>query len=323
MSRLHHGRGRARLTSRLVASDTEQQLWAGSYDVDLSDPLSAQEELSATIASIVHQSTIRSELERIVWKHTSELGAWELVMLGQQDLKKLTPTGNASARRNFCAALQIDPDYTAAHVGVATSYCWDVPHVEKQSWPDLLTLAEAAAKRALQSDWNSPLAHTRLGAVYIWREDFERGLAETELALHLNPSDAGSRLALGNRLDLIGQSAIGIAHMEKGVKLNPLDPESARYLGYLSRAYLFEGKPDRATDYAIKGIALRPNDPEMHYRLAACAASLGDPTAAQSALDDCEKIEPGFLSRKRDWAPYKDRDRNDAVLGGLRRYELI
>lgn len=323
VSRLHYAGGSARLTSRLIQLRTDHTIWAGSFDLSLANPLAAQEELSTIIASLVHQNAIQSEMKRIVWKRTSDLAAWELVILGQQELQKLTAVGNKSARDYFKAALEIDPECTDAHVGVATSFCWDVQHVKKHDWPSLLELAEEAAQRALQSDWNFPLAHTRLGAVYTWREDFARGLAETELALHLNPSEAGTRLALGNRLDLVGQSEAGIAHLEKGLQLNPLEPRSALYFGYLARALLATGHPERARDYALRGVTLRPNDAEMHLRLAACAANLGDQQGALRALQACEKIEKGFVARKRDWQPYQDKSRNEAVLEGLKRFALM
>ena len=323
VSKIHSGARRARMTSRLVASDTGVDIWGGSYEIDLNDPLAAQEELAGSIAGIVLRQAESSELQRIVWKRTSELEAWEYQVLGQRELQRFSRTGNLAARECFAAALEIDPDYAAAYVGMSTSHCWDLQYANAQERPHLLDLAEQCAMRALAIDWNSPLAHTRLGAVYTWREDFGRGLAESELALHLNPSETGTRLAFGNRLDLVGRTEEGIRHLELGLRLNPLDPRSGLYMGYLARAYLSLGRPDAGLVWAQRGAALRPNDPEMYLRLAACSANLDDRGAAEAALRSSEKLEAGFLARKRGWVPYSDGHRNDAFFEGLRRFDLL
>lgn len=323
VSTIHGSSRRARVTSRLVAADTGVALWGSGYEIDLTDLLAVQEELAGTIAGIVLRHTESSELQRIVWKRTNELEAWERQILGQQQLQRYSRQGNQMAREHFEAALAIDPDYAAAHVGISTSYCWDVPYATADERRHILDLAERSALRALDVDWNSPLAHTRLGAVHTWREDFGRGLAESELALHLNPSETGTRLALGNRLDLVGRTEEGIRHMELGVRLNPLDPRSALYHGYLARAHLSIGEPETALVWAQRAVALRPNDPEMYLRLAACSASLNDRASAESALKSSELLERGFLARKRDWKPYTDPRRNGAFFDGLRRLDLI
>jgi predicted Zn-dependent protease len=111
--------------------------------------------------------------------------------------------------------------------------------------------------------------------------------------------------------------------MKLGVRLNPLDPRSALYFGYLARAYLSIGEPESALVCAQRAVALRRNDPEMYLRLAACTASLNDRIAAEGALKSCENLEKGFLARKRDWRPYSDTNRNDAFFEGLRRLNLI
>ena len=155
-ARINRDGARARMTVRLISSDDGRQLWGGGFEVDLSNPLSAQEEVAASIAAAVHQNVVASELQRIVWKRTTALHAWERYILGQHQLQKFSPAGNAHARDHFSAALEIDPDYAAAHVGLATSYCWDLQHAAKHEWAQLLLLAEAAASRALEIDWNLP-----------------------------------------------------------------------------------------------------------------------------------------------------------------------
>ena len=63
-----------------------------------------------------------------------------------------------------------------------------------------------------------------LGHASVWAEEFDSAIAETELAVELNPSNAHARSALGNRLDLVARTAEGIAQMQRALELNPQDP---------------------------------------------------------------------------------------------------
>jgi tetratricopeptide (TPR) repeat protein len=108
-------------------------------------------------------------------------------------------------------------------------------HIRHGERAEALALARAHARAALDLDWNSAVAHARLGAVYTWQEELDRGLSECEIAIELNPSDAVTRMQLGNRLDLLGRTEEGVAHMEQGLRMNPFDPIVADYMGYLAR----------------------------------------------------------------------------------------
>jgi Flp pilus assembly protein TadD len=147
-------------------------------------------------------------------------------------------------------------------------------------------------------------------------------LSECEIAIELNPSDAVTRMQLGNRLDLLGRTEEGVAHMEQGLRMNPFDPIVADYMGYLARAMLSQGDAETALAWARKGLARRPDHPDTLFRVAACLAALGDPSGAKRALHEAETVEPGFLSRKSEWSPYKDPERNDRFFWGLRRHSL-
>jgi hypothetical protein len=43
---------------------------------------------------------------------------------------------------------------------------------------------------------------------------------------------------------------------------------------------------------------------------------------ARAALAECERLSPGFLTRRADWRPYPDMKRNQLVFAGLKRLGL-
>ena len=81
-------------------------------------------------------------------------------------------------------------------------------------------------------------------------------------------------MGLGNRLDLVGRTAEGIGKMEQGLHLSPRDPFSPVIMAYLSRAHLSQEQPAKALEWIEKAVNLRPNFPDLQYRLAICLAHL-------------------------------------------------
>ena len=78
-----------------------------------------------------------------------------------------------------------------------------------------LKLAFEATRKAIALDDGSAVAHLCLGTTYIWAGETALGLAEAQIALQLNPNFAYAGMAVGNRLDLMGQTEEGIAQMER------------------------------------------------------------------------------------------------------------
>ena len=172
------------------------------------------------------------------------------------------------------------------------------------------------------------MAHIALGTVYaarkaIWNEETAIGLAEAQIALQLNPNFAIVAMAVGNRLDLVGQTEEGISQMERSLTLNPRDPNRWRYMAYLSRAYIGTGDTQRAADWARQSVLLRPDHPEALFRCAVCVAHLDEVDEARDLLAKCAAIDPNYVTRKSDWRPYANHERNSHLLSGLRRHNLL
>ena len=162
-----------------------------------------------------------------------------------------------------------------------------------------------------------------LGSVYIWSGEPALGLAEAQRALELNPNLAHAALAVGNRLDLIGNAENGIVQLERALKLNPLDPVRWRYMAYLARAFLVQRNFEQAAEWSRKGMLLRPELPEALFRYAVCIAHMEKVEEARDVLEKCNRIEPGFVAKMKDWSPYPDDERNRWIMDGLVRHNLL
>lgn len=314
---------RMRVTARLIEGEGGRHLWAERFDFDLHDILAVQEEAARKIAAIVEPELERAELRRIVTNHTDDLTAWDHCLRGKSFLHHRTPDGNARARSSFERALGLDPGYSDAFTGLANSHLRDIRVAVSVDREALIAKGLGAARQAVALDPESSMAHLVFAEAHVWSERLDVAIPETELAIELNPSNAAARMALGNRLDLIGKTAEGVAEMERSLQLNPRDPLSPNYMAFLSRAHLTLGEHETACLWANKAVQLRPDQPDLHFRLAICLAHLDRAFEARAALDECERLLPGFLEGRRSWRPYAEASRNENFFAGLQRHGLL
>lgn len=185
-----------------------------------------------------------------------------------------------------------------------------------------LAASYAAARRAVELDDNSAIAHYVLSAAYVWREELDASLAELRRALELNPYEPHWQMALGNRLDLAGRTDEGIPQIERALEINPRDPYRPHYMAMLARALLTGGQPELAEGWMRRSVSLRPDEADKHFRHAACLAHLDRVEEAKAALAKAEELQPGFMARKRTWRPYRNEARNEVFFAGLARHGL-
>jgi adenylate cyclase len=317
---LRRSGSKIRISARLIESDTGYTLWTDRFDFHLDDILVVQEEAAQKIAAIVEPQLERAELRRIVTKQTEDLTAWDLWLQGNAFLRHRTADGNARARSRFKQALRLDPGYADAFTGLAYGYLQEIWDTAPDAREPLIARGLEAARRAVDLDRDSSMAHLAVATAFVWAERFDLAIPETERAIELNPSNAQARGGLGNRLDLIGRTEEGIVHLEAGLRLDPRNPNCWNFMGFLSRAYLSARRYEDALDLAERAIGLRPDLPLVHFRHAVCLAHLDRVEEADAALRQCERLSPGFLASRKGWQPYSDPDRNDHFFAGLRRH---
>ena len=312
-----------RISAHVIDAITGRYIWAESFNLELDDVLTVQEEAARRIAATVEPELEKAALRRIVRMRTEDLTAWDHVLQGSALVTKWTAEDNARARSHFRQAIRLDASYSDAFMGLANGLLRDIFVGAAVSREQTLAKGFEAAREAVALDTNSSSAHLSLGHAYVWAEDYASAVSETELAVELNPSNAHARMALGNRLDLIGKTTEGIAQMMRSLQLNPRDPTRFNYMGYLARAHITLGEYEKALQWARKAAQLRPDQPGVHFRLAVCLGHQGLVEEAKAALAECERLQPGFVAKRTTWRPYSDEARNEHFFAGLRRLGLF
>lgn len=232
--------GRIRVTAQLVDATTSAHLWSRTYDRDLTDIFSVQDEIAAAVTHSLH-----AELENgtdVQRADTTSEQAFEQYLNGRYFLNRRGESDAMRARSYFERALQLDPSYARAWAGLAATYVIALdsgqpPDTQgQQAW-------SKAVEQALSLGPGIAEAHVRAAQYYWWRGDWPRSEEHCKLAIALNPSDALVLSVSGSKALLMGQLHEAVALQRRAVAVDPLSPSGRANLGtYLAAA----GKLDEA-----------------------------------------------------------------------------
>jgi adenylate cyclase len=302
---IRRGGDRVRVTAQLIDGKTGHHVWAERVDRQIGDIFELQDELSQRIAASIAPELGRAEYRRSVASRQNDLDAWDYLLRGRAALRERTSEGHAKAREMFAHAITLDPAYSDAYAGIAQSHNFDIIVQCTCDRANSLAQALSSARQAVALEEASALAHQALSTVYMLGNQQDLALAEGRLAVELNPSDAESLHALGNKSDLAGDPE-GIARMELAQRLNPRDAQLPTHLTFLSRAYTNAREYAKAVGCTRMAIERRPDYAPAHFIMAIALGRLGRLEEGRAALDECDRLHPGMVASRADWQPYVD-----------------
>lgn len=213
---------RIRITTRLIAARDGTQLWANRYDRDLRDIFLVQDEISHAIATELRVSLTT---QRLVKPPTEHFAAYEEILRGRHYFYRFDPEDQARALASFEKAAAIDPEYAAAHIGIAL-YHWGQMIVGMENPRESMRICVAKAREALRFDPGSSEAHHVIGAC-LAINDFEWAESEQYLkrALQLNPNSFDAMHCYTHYcLGPLARWEDALRVQEQALSLDPLSP---------------------------------------------------------------------------------------------------
>jgi tetratricopeptide (TPR) repeat protein len=258
----------------------------------LSDLLKLQGEVAGAIAGEIRIQLTPGERERLSAAPTVNPAAHEAFLLGRHFWNTRTEDGLQRSIQYFQQAIEKDPAYALAYVGLADSYAilagyGPVPPHEA------LPKAKAAAIKALELDSNIAEAHTSLAYVLtIYDFDWARGEQEFKRAIALNPGYATAHHWYGHHLMFVRRFDEAVAEMKRARELDPLSPIITTEVGY---PRFFARQYDLALDDYRKALELSPTFFRAHWLLGQAYEQKGMYPEALAALEKAVELSGGNL----------------------------
>jgi TolB-like protein/Tfp pilus assembly protein PilF len=255
---------RVRITVQLVKAATGQNLWAESYEKDLSDVLAAQAEAARAIVGEIKVRLTPEEGKRLAKVRPVDPEAYDAYLKGRFYWSKFTGEDYQTAIEFFQKAIDKDPTYAPAYAGLAHTYralAWEGLIPPGEGMPR----AEAAARKAQALDDTLAEVHFAIGMNRLARWDYATCLDELRKALASSPHDAVIRRFYSQALSRMGRWEEAIAEGKHAQELDPLSVETNRGLGSI---FYWAGRNDEAIRQFKKTIELDPKDARLHDHLA-------------------------------------------------------
>jgi adenylate cyclase len=312
---------RVRITAQLIDAGSGGHLWAERFDRDLTDIFATQDEVVEKIVAALAVKLTHGEEQRLRRRGTTNVEAYETWLRARETLSRSTRDSVAQAKTLYRRAIEIDPNFSAAHAGLALAGISDYVSDWAPDPEQALDEAERWARRAVELNDQEPVSHMALGNVLLWRRDHAGALAQVRRMIELDPNFAQGHAAMGLGLMYAGQAAEALESIALAMRLDP--HYSSIVLHFLAQAEFSLGKYEMAAQHLRERIARTPGTDSSRMMLAACYGHLGRLDDARMAWAELLKVNPDFsLAQRARVLPYKDAADFQRIAAGLAKAAL-
>ncbi len=311
-----------RITAQLIEAKNDRHLWAQSFEGELKDLVTLQDDAARKIAEQIRLHLPAREERQTVPARAINPEAHDLYMHGVALRDNNDEISLGKSIDWFHRSLQKDPDYAPAHAGLAVAYTFQsylgvLP--SRETFPK----AEDEARKAIALDPLLGQAHDALAWVaYVYKWDWQLAGKELQRALQLNPNDVDAHHYYSHYLFTMGRQTEALAEGEAAASLDPLSQIQRNHLLWqyveareyyramqigkeiletgrmtdpsqyllISDSYAGTGQFEQAIALLHKAISLSPTRMELQAALASTYGRMGKANEARKILRRLEKL---------------------------------
>lgn len=321
---LRKAANRVRITGQLMDASAGTTLWSEHFEGDIDDIFELQDEMTVNVVSAIAPQLQRIEIERARRKPTESLSAYDYYLRGMANLHFGTREAIDEAQGQFYKAIELDPEYGAAHGLAAWCHVWRKVNGWMEDRAQEMAEGARLARRTIELGKDDAVALTRAGhALAHLAGDLDGGVALLDRAKVLNPNLAAAWFLGGFLQVWRGDPDGAVAHFTQAMRLSPLDPEMYRMQAGMAVAHLFAKRFDEASAWAAKSFRYLPTFLMAVAFIAASHALAGRGEEARRAMEHLRQLDPALrTSNLTDYLPIR-RPQDLAILSdGLRKAGL-
>ena len=247
----------------LIDTRTGAQLWGEEYDRKVSDVLAVKQDIAREVTEKLRLRLTGEQQKEMTNRDATNTEAYQFYLKGRYYWNKRTAEGINKAIEQFQRAVDKDPNYALAYVGLADCYLILEQYVGAPA-SELYPKAKAYVQRALQLDSSLAEAHASLGLIndslWLW-DEAER---EYKRAIELNPNYPTAHHWYSIHFEYLGRFDEQMVELKLAQQLDPL---SLIISADLEQLYLTLGDLNSALEQCRKTIQLDPFYPSGHADL--------------------------------------------------------
>jgi adenylate cyclase len=286
---------RVRITAQLIDALSGHHLWSERYDRELKDLFALQDEVTLKILIAMQVKLTEGEQASTYLKHYRGkhgldfyLKSWEAahhLQLGSID-------SNNTARKIAEALVEKWPEESISYLLLGWVHFNDLGLGSTNSPRESFEKAMDLVQKALAMDDSNPNAHCLLSTLYTYKREHDKGIAEGERAVALDPGGAIAHQIYASSLLWAGQVKEAIPMFQKSIRLNPQGSTSVSNL--LGLAYSMTGRFEDAVSAYKQAIHLSPDNIAAHLNLAVAYIRMNREMEARAEAAEALRINPKF-----------------------------
>jgi len=236
---------RIRVTAQLINSNNEEHLWSSHYDGNLDDIFAVQSDIAEKVAGELKIKLLASEKDNLERKYTENMEAYGNFLRGRELFREGSEANLRDSLKLFEKAVELDPSFAKAHVGVAECHQNLVNggyETREVAFPKL----NVALRRALELDPNLAEAHASLALTHLHEDDVVSQEAEARRAIELNPSLPEPYYMLYDVESIKGNRDEMVRYGETAYRLDPIRPS---YIFLMAQLYWWRGREQELMEH--------------------------------------------------------------------------
>ncbi len=269
----------------LVNAVDGAQLWGKEYQGKTIEMLKIKQNIVYEITEALRLRLSNEKHEQLVSRDTGNSIAYQSYIRGRYWWNKRTAESLNKAVEQFQKAIDLDPNYALAYVGLADCY---LMMEEYSGTPSSETLPKSriALEQALKLNPQLPEAHASLGLALDSGWEWDAAEKQYQQAIALNPKYAASHHWYAIHLYAMRRFGEALSQIKEALELDPLSGIIGQEL---ATAYTLTGDAKSAIDQAKRTIELDPNFPIAYEALGiACFKSHDYPAAIDAFQKEVE-----------------------------------
>ena len=265
-----------RVTVQLLNVAEGSVRWAASYLEKPGDILELEDSISDQIGRSLIPHLTGDDRRQLEKRGTRNAAAYDAYLQGRYFWSRFLHDSFSKSRESFQKAVDLDPEFALAYVGLADFYSWGTIYGIMPS-SEAVPRVKELAEQALSIDPNLAEAHAALGLYFSNMRAWDRAEAQYRKAIDINPNYPLSHEWLSSVLVGTGRIEEGVTELVEAERLDPLSLRPK----VLSAWTLYQTRDfESAEKKARELLELAPDFMQSHLQLANILLETGEVGAA-------------------------------------------
>jgi len=260
-SNIQRSADRLKVRSVLYDASSGKQLWSQSYDREMDDLFAIQNDLAENISAALQVRFSEDQRNDIERKPTDNMAAYDLYLRANEYYDLRHKDDNEKAISLYQQAIEKDPKFALAYVGLANGY---IERVDRYGFEEFLFDSAAdLCRKAISLDPGQARAYAGLARALNYKGLDQEAHEQTVIALRLAPNDV-----ITNRRAAYDAEVSGRVDEQYALrrKCHELDPNSAEDLYWLARICAWAGETELLEKWIDRAINVE-TDPQRRMFL--------------------------------------------------------